>query len=249
MKIIVNGAGGRMGAEVIRMAREGVRGAEPAAAVDFNGCSVADCVCVRTPDEYDGPADCIVDFSHHTAAGSLLKYARKRRLPVVIATTGHTDEERELIREAAAEIPVFFSANMSLGIAVLASLAEKAAKMFPDADIEIVEKHHNRKLDVPSGTALLLADRIRLVRPEAEYVVGRHENGKRQKREIGIHSLRMGNVVGEHEIIISTDHEILTLKHEAHDRALFAEGALCAAQFLTGQPAGLYNMEDMLAGQ
>ena len=119
--------------------------------------------------------------------------------------------------------------------------------MFPDADIEIIEKHHNRKVDVPSGTALLLADRIRLVRADAEYVIGRHENGKRKKNEIGIHSLRMGNVVGEHEILISTDNEVITLKHEAKDRALFAEGALCAAAFLVNQPAGLYNMQDMMA--
>lgn len=247
MKIIVNGAGGRMGNEVIKMAQSGMRGAEMAAAVDINGCNVTGCALAKSLEEYDGPADCIVDFTHHTVTAGLLEYAKKRKLPVVIATTGHTEEEKGLIKAAADEIPVFFSYNMSLGVAVLASLAEKAAKMFPDADIEIIEKHHNRKVDVPSGTALLLADRIRLVRADAEYVIGRHENGKRKKNEIGIHSLRMGNVVGEHEILISTDNEVITLKHEAKDRALFAEGALCAAAFLVNQPAGLYNMQDMMA--
>lgn len=249
MKIIVNGAGGRMGAEIIKRAQNGVRGAEMAAAVDINGCNVENCVNARALDEFDGAADCIIDFSHHTATEKLLAYAKERKLPVVVATTGHTEEEKAMIKAAAAEIPVFFSYNMSLGVAVLASLAEKAAKMFPDADIEIIEKHHNRKLDVPSGTALLLADRIKLVRADAEYVIGRHENGKRTRQEIGIHSLRMGNVVGEHEILICTDDEVITLKHEAKDRSLFAEGALCAAAFLVNQPAGLYNMQDMMAAE
>ena len=249
MKIIVNGAGGRMGNEVIKMARAGMRGAEMAAAVDINGCSVTDCAVAHTLDEYEGAADCIIDFTHHTVTAGLLEYAKKRNLPVVIATTGHTEEEKALIKAAAEVVPVFFSYNMSLGVAVLASLAEKAAKMFPDADIEIIEKHHNRKVDVPSGTSLLLADRIKVVRADAEYVIGRHENGKRKKQEIGIHSLRMGNVVGEHEILISTDNEVITLKHEAKDRALFAEGALSAAAFLVKQPAGLYNMQDMMAAE
>lgn len=247
MEIIVNGAGGRMGNEVVKMAQSGVRGAKLAAAVDINGCSVSGCPVAKYLEEYEGAADCIVDFSHHSVTGRLMQYAKSRSLPVVVATTGHTEEELEQIRQAAKEIPVFLSANMSLGVAVLADLAEKAARMFPDADIEIVEKHHNRKLDVPSGTALLLADRIKKARPDAEYVIGRHENGKRTKKEIGIHSLRMGNVVGEHEIIISTDTQILTLKHEAQSRALFAEGALCAADFLVKQEPGLYSMEDMLA--
>jgi 4-hydroxy-tetrahydrodipicolinate reductase len=141
---------------------------------------------------------------------------------------------------------VFRSANMSLGIAVLLDLARRAARMFPDADVEIVEAHHNQKLDVPSGTALMLANAVRSVRPEAEFVVGRHENGKRKKSEIGIHSLRLGNEVGMHEILITTGNETLTLKHEAESRALFAEGALAAAAWLMGKPAGLYNMQDLL---
>ena len=164
----------------------------------------------------------------------------------MIATTGQTDAERELIAAAAETIPVFFAANMSVGIAVLADIARKAAAAFPEADIEIIERHHNRKLDVPSGTALTLANAIRDVRSNAVFNIGRHENGKRTVEEIGIHSLRYGNEVGTHEIIISNGNETITLKHEAENRALFAEGALKAAAFLCGKSAGLYSMKDML---
>ena len=144
----------------------------------------------------------------------------------MIATTGQTDEERAVISETAKRIPLFYSGNMSLGIAVLTQLARTAAKMFPDADVEIVESHHNQKLDVPSGTALMLAHAVQDVRPDSNLLVGRHENGKRTRQEIGIHSLRMGNTVGIHEVIVNTGTQILTLKHEAQDRSLFAEGAL-----------------------
>lgn len=190
--------------------------------------------------------DVIVDFSHHTAVTGLLAFARQRKLPVVIATTGFTPEELCAITDAAREIPVFRSANMSLGVAVLCRLAKDAARAFPDADIEIVETHHNRKLDAPSGTALMLAEAVREVRPDSEILSGRTGQHKREKQEIGIQSLRMGNVVGIHEIHIATATQTLTLKHEAHDRALFAEGALVAARYLLGKPAGLYDMKSLL---
>ena len=151
-----------------------------------------------------------------------------------------------MIAEAAKEIPVFFSANMSIGVALLADLGRKAAATFPDADIEIVEKHHNQKLDVPSGTALLLARGIQEVRQDSQLLIGRRDYGKRTKQEIGIHSLRLGNEAGAHEIILSTGTQTITLKHEAEDRALFAEGALAAAEYIARQPAGVYSMQDML---
>ena len=191
-------------------------------------------------------ADCIIDFSNHAGVQALMEYAVKKNLPVVVATTGHTPEELDIIARAAGQVPVFHSGNMSLGIAVLTRLVMQATAMFPDADIEIVESHHNQKLDVPSGTALMLAKAVQAARPEAVLNVGRHENGKRTKQEIGIHSLRMGNTVGIHEVIINTGTQILTLKHEAQDRALFAEGALSAARFLIGKAPGLYTMEDMV---
>ena len=241
MKLMIHGATGRMGQILCEKA-----GADLAAKVspEFEKTE---------GNEYQALAqctdtvDCVVDFSNHAATETLLAYCVERGLPVVIATTGHTAEEKAMIEAAAKKIPVFFSYNMSIGIAALAKLAQTAAAMFPDADIEIVEKHHNQKLDVPSGTALLLADRIADVRPDCEYVIGRHENGKRQKCHIGIHSLRLGNEVGTHEIIIATGSETLTLKHEAENRALFADGALAAAKWLCGRKAGLYDMRDMMA--
>jgi 4-hydroxy-tetrahydrodipicolinate reductase len=198
--------------------------------------------------DYDGPADCIVDFSHHSLTPALTACAAARKLPLVIATTGQTPEELDCIREAAKTAPVLLASNFSLGIVVLTALARQAAKAFPEADIEIVEAHHNRKLDVPSGTALTLAHAVQSVRPGSRLVIGRHENGKRESADIGVHSLRMGNVVGVHEIHICTDTQTLTLRHEAHDRALFAEGALTAAQWVTTMEPGLYDMQSILNG-
>ena len=191
-------------------------------------------------------ADVVIDFSHHTAVSDVLAYAREIGAAAVIGTTGHTAEEKAMITAAAAEIPVFFSGNMSLGIAVLCRLARQAAAAFPDADIEIVEAHHIRKVDAPSGTALMLFNAIKEVRPEAVANCGRSGEGKRTKEEIGIHALRMGNVVGIHEIHIHTGNQSLTLKHESGSRAMLADGAVDAARFMVGKTRGLYNMESML---
>ena len=246
MKLLIHGSTGRMGQILCRKAEQGYAGAELAACVSPEyPCNEG--ICYQTLDGCAGQVDCVVDFSNHAATMTLLDYCVRRGLPVVIATTGHTPEEKAAIAEAAGKIPVFFSYNMSIGIAALAELAKRAAAMFPNADIEIVEKHHNQKLDVPSGTALLLAERIREAREEAEFVVGRHENGKRKPSEIGIHSLRMGNEVGTHEIIIAAGSETLTLKHEAEDRSLFADGAMAAARWLCGRKPGLYDMRHMTA--
>lgn len=241
MKIVLHGAAGHMGRIVRRLIEEN-SSLELAAAVDVTG----DGDCLASLDAFTGEADCLIDFSHHSATGALLAYCKARKLPLVLCTTGQTDEEREMIQSAGKDIPIFFSANMSPAIAMLADMAAQAAKLFPDADIEIIEKHHNRKVDVPSGTALLLARSIQGARQDSTLLIGRHENGKRSPKEIGIHSLRMGNEVGTHEIIISTNTQTITLKHEAEDRALFAEGALVAAEFIARQPAGVYAMQDML---
>lgn len=196
--------------------------------------------------EFSGEADCIIDFSNHLATKDVTEYAVKRNLPLVVATTGQTEEELSVIKASSKEIPLFYSQNMSLGVAVLSCLAKITAKAFPDADIEIIEKHHNQKLDVPSGTAILLADSIKSVKPECEYNIGRHEYGKRQKNEIGIHAVRMGGEVGTHEIIFAMGSQVLTLKHEAENRSLFAEGAISAAEFLVKQEKGFYNMDNIL---
>ena len=176
---------------------------------------------------------------------SVLDYAMDKNVPVVIATTALTDDEKNAVSVAANKIPVFLAYNMSFGIALLCDFAKKAAAAFPDADIEIVEAHHNRKVDAPSGTAVMLANSIKEVRPEAELVYGRQGDSKRTPNEIGIHALRMANIVGEHEVYITTDSQQLVLRHNAYDRSLFADGAVKASRFLAEQKAGLYTMRDM----
>ena len=191
-------------------------------------------------------ADVLIDFSHHSAVADVLTYAKQNGCAAVIGTTGHTPEEKQLIDAAAKEIPVFFSGNMSLGIAVLCKLAKEAAAFFPDADIEIVEVHHNRKVDAPSGTAKMLFEAVKEARPELTEHCGRAGEGKREKNEVGISSLRMGNVVGIHEVHICTGNQTLTLRHEAGSRAMLAEGAVDAARFMVGKQTGMYTMKEML---
>lgn len=243
MKIIINGAAGRMGTVLCAVIRAGYCGAELAG---MAGPPARENGALPVLDDLRAEADCIIDFSNHAGTFRLLACALSRRLPVVIATTGQTKEEFAAIREASKQIPIFCAENLSLGISLLAGLVRTAVAMLPDADVEIVERHHNGKLDVPSGTALMLAQAVRDARPNAHPVVGRHENGMRGKQEIGIHSLRAGNAIGTHEVVISTDTECISLKHEVQERSLYAKGALEAAAFLIRQPPGLYRMEDLL---
>lgn len=241
MKIILNGSNGRMGKEILSLISDGYAGAELACAVDItntDGC--------KSLSEFTGEADCIVDFTHHSVTADLLAYATERNLPLVIATTGHSDEEKAAIEDASKKIPVFLSANMAVGVAILVEIEKLVAKMMPDADIEIVETHHNRKVDAPSGTALMLANGLKEVRPDANFVLGRSGFGKREKNDIGIHAIRTGSVVGEHEVIIGTDAQTITLKHSSHNRAVLGEGALRAAAFLVSKPCGIYNMNDLI---
>ena len=246
MKVLIHGSTGRMGKILCDLLTAGYPGLELAARVSPEEIAdPANCVYTALSD-VDCQVECVIDFSHHTAVNGLMDFCIARNLPVVVSTTGHTPEEKAVITAASEKIPVFFSANMSIGVALLAELAKKAASVFPTANIEIIEKHHNQKLDVPSGTALLLAHRIQEALTDSVLLVGRHENGKRTAQEIGIHSLRLGNEVGTHEIIIATGAETITLKHEAENRSLFANGALAAAAFLEGKPAGMYSMKDII---
>lgn len=194
----------------------------------------------------DVQADVVIDFSHHTAIADVLAYAKAIGSAAVIGTTGHTPEEKALIFAAAEEIPVFYAGNVSLGIAVLCRLVKEAVKFFPDADIEIVEIHHTRKVDAPSGTAHMLFNAVKEVRKEAVENCGRAGEGKRTKNEVGIHALRMGNVVGIHEVHITTANQSLVLKHESGSRAMLADGAVDAAKFMVGKGKGLYDMESIL---
>lgn len=195
-----------------------------------------------------GKVDCdtVIDFSHHSAVADVLSYAQSCGAAAVIGTTGHTDSEKELIFAAAESIPVFYAGNVSLGIAVLCRLVKQAAAFFPDADIEIVETHHTRKVDAPSGTALMLFNAVKEARPEVYANCGRSGEGKREKNEVGIHALRLGSVVGVHEVHIHTQNQSLTLRHESGSRAMLAEGGVAAARFMAGKAKGMYNMEDIL---
>lgn len=245
IRTIVYGASGHMGQIVTAKLEEDERfviAAETAADLQENPSAHEHSHLSSVTEE----ADVLIDFSFHTAIHEIMDYCVSHHVPAVICTTGQDEEEKQVIKDASEKIPVFFSANMSIGIATLKELVHTAVKMFPDADVEIVEAHHNRKKDVPSGTALILADAVKDVRPDAVFNIGRHENGQRSKNEIGIHSLRLGDEAGMHEVIIDTGNERLVLKHEAHSRAVFADGALAAAAWLVDQKPGLYDMHDLL---
>ncbi|MBQ6908117.1 MAG: 4-hydroxy-tetrahydrodipicolinate reductase [Clostridia bacterium] len=194
-------------------------------------------------------ADVIVDFSHPSAFSAVLSFAKMRKLPLIVATTGLSKEQKEELFSAKSEIPVFYSANMSLGINLLINLCKNAASVLGDKfDIEIVEKHHNKKLDAPSGTALSIADGISdVLKNMPEYVYDRHSvRRERSKNEIGIHSVRGGNIVGEHEVIFAGEDEVITLTHSAASREVFASGAVAAAKFMKGKSAGLYSMNELI---
>ncbi len=238
MRAVICGANGAMG-KLIQQRLEG----HVAGLVSIDGLGGVP----RSFEELgDVQPEVVVDFSHHSAAPAVAEYAVKNRCAMVVGTTAHTEEEKKAIYAAAKTVPVFYTGNMSLGIAVLCSLAKQAAQSFPDADIEIVEIHHNRKVDAPSGTAKMLFEAIKEVRPQAAEHCGRAGEGKRLPGEIGISSLRMGSIVGTHEIHITTASQQLTLRHEAYDRGMFADGAVEAAKFILQKPAGIYTMQDLL---
>ena len=202
-----------------------------------------------SPEEMQIEADVVIDFSNPTALPSLLRYAEKSGMPMVLCTTGYSELQVAEIKEMSQKVPIFYSGNMSLGINLLIELSKKAAQVFGNAfDVEIVEKHHNQKIDAPSGTALMIADSISSVMEDSpKYVYDRHSfRHARTKNEIGIHSVRGGSIVGEHEVIFAGHDEILTISHSAQSKEIFAMGALNAAVFLAKQKPGLYAMSDML---
>lgn len=242
IRVIVSGAMGRMGKLCVEKIQNAA-GLELAAQVDITGDGET---VLTSLEAFTGKADVLIDFSFHTATPAIMAWAVAHSTGVVMCTTGHDEEEKAAILAAAEQIPVFWSANMSLGVALLIELAKKTAAAFPDADIEIVETHHNRKVDAPSGTALSIGRAIQQVRTDAMFQMGRSGMAKRTAGEIGFHAIRRGNIPGIHEVIVSTDTQAITLKHEVYDRALFADGALSAASFLAGKPAGLYQMQDLI---
>ncbi|MEM0530377.1 4-hydroxy-tetrahydrodipicolinate reductase [Zongyangia sp. HA2173] len=247
-QIILSGCNGKMG-HVISDIVMGRDDCTIVAGFDLNTQRQYDYPVYTKPSEYTGSGDVIIDFSHPSLLTSLLDYAEEKKIPIVLATTGYSKAQLEEIHAAAQRLPVFFSANMSLGINLMVELAKKAASVLGGSfDIEIIEKHHNQKIDAPSGTALMIADAVSGVLSEKpQYVYDRHsQRKKRDKNEIGIHAIRGGTIVGEHDIMFAGRDEILTISHTAMSKEVFASGAVNAAVFMCGKAPGLYNMKDMV---
>ena len=231
MRLILSGCNGKMGRVITTESHAGF----PVYANPAN-CSIE--------------ADAIIDFSHPSALNGVLSYSREHRIPVVIATTGLSPDQIQKVRDAADSVPVFWSANMSLGISLFMELAKKAASILGnDFDVEILEMHHNQKVDAPSGTALMLADAVSEgLDYKPQYVFERHSvRKKREKAEIGISAIRGGTIVGEHQVIFAGHDEIFTISHSARSKEIFAVGAINAALFLAKQPIGYYTMADLVA--
>lgn len=242
LRIILSGACGRMGHQVADKAEEfDIR---IVCGVDVRDDGTRPFPVYPQIAMAEEEADVIVDFSRPEGLKAILAYALQKKLPVLLAATGYNEQDVKIIEEAAKEIPVFRSANLSLGVYVLSELSQRAAGLLADFDVEIVEKHHNQKIDAPSGTALMLLDAVKT--PETQPVFGRHtRTEKRQKNEIGVHAIRGGTLAGEHEVGFYGPGESLLITHTAQDRSIFASGALKAARFIAGQKPGTYDMKDL----
>lgn len=249
LRILINGAGGKMGRTLSGLV-EKQEGMRVVAGVDKYALGVAaDYPMYESLGAVREAADVLIDFSRADALPEILTFLKAHPMALVIATTGYSEADMSQLRTAARDVPVFRSANMSLGVNLMRELLQKAAVCLGDGcDIEIVECHHNTKVDAPSGTALMLADAInQMFHGEKQYMYGRHtKTDRRQPREIGIHALRGGTVTGEHTAYFYMPDEVLEIKHSAQSRALFATGALRAARYIAGKPPKLYDMQDML---
>ena len=246
--IVICGANGKMGQTIYRCVRDR-DDCKIIGGVDLNTEKYADFPIYSSVSELPEKPDVIIDYSHPSCLSSLLEYCKTHGTPVVLATTGYSDEQISEIKKAASQIPVFFSWNMSLGINLLVELAKKATAILGDKfDIEIVEKHHNQKIDAPSGTALMIANAINETRNnEMNYVYDRHsQRKKREDNEIGIHSVRGGTIVGVHEVLFAGNDETITISHSAASKTVFAEGSVNAAIFIKNKEAGLYDMNSII---
>jgi len=246
--IAIYGANGKMG-RVIHSCVAERNDCKVVGGVDINTTPYGDFEIVENPFDLPTKPDVIIDYSHPASLESLLSYAKMNGVPVVIATTGYCDEQISTIHAAAQEIPVFFTFNMSLGINLLIELAKKAVNVLGDQfDIEIIEKHHNQKIDAPSGTAIMIADEINhALDDKYQFMYDRHSiRHPRGKNEIGIHTIRGGTIVGEHEVIFAGRDEVISLTHSAASKEVFAVGSVNAALFLNGKQKGLYAMKDLV---
>lgn len=249
VKVIISGCNGHMG-RVVESICNSIPGVQVVAGFDVLGATDRDFPVYSSPAQFTGKADAVIDFSSPAALDGLLNFAKATKTPLVLATTGYSPEQIAQVGAAALEVPIFRSANMSLGINVLLELVKKAAAVLGDGyDIEIVERHHRRKVDAPSGTALMIADAAaEACGHETEYVFERHSvRQPRDKKEIGISAVRGGTIVGEHEIIFAGHDEIMEIKHTALSREIFAQGAVEAAKFMaTVKTPGLYDMSQLV---
>ena len=247
--IILCGCKGKMGAAVQSFVSQR-EDCSIAAGVDVSGGSQGSFPVYTSISQVKEAAQVVVDFSHPSALSGILEYCRQHPgTAAVLCTTGYSAEQTREIQEASKELPLFYSRNMSLGINLLIELAKKAEAVLGDAfDVEIVEMHHNQKIDAPSGTALMIADAINQLRNDSmQYVYDRHsQRKKREKQEIGLHSVRGGTIVGEHQVIFAGQSEVITLSHSAQSKELFAAGAVNAAVFMAGKAPGLYDMSHMI---
>ncbi len=247
LRIILSGCNGKMGRVITDIVNKR-DDAAIVAGVDLDISQNGPFPVFNSFDDITVPADVIIDFSHPSVLNNLLDFAGKNNLPLVIATTGFTDDQIKQINKAAETIPVFFSFNMSLGINLLAELCRKAATVLEGFDIEIIEKHHNQKIDAPSGTAILLANEINdQLNGQMTYEYDRHSKSqKRTEKEIGMHAVRGGTIVGEHEVIFAGRDEIITLSHSARSKEIFAVGAVNAAVFVSEKTPGIYSMKELV---
>ena len=247
MNVLINGADGKMGNELLNVINN-QEGFEVVCGVDREANDKKKFPIYSNIEDIKEKVDVIIDFSVPVATFKILKYAVTNKVPIVIATTGFTKEEIEQIEEFSKEIPIFRSSNMSLDINLMAKIVQEVAKVLTNTDIEIVETHHNRKIDAPSGTAILLANAINDVLKEKKiYTFDRMQKREaRKKNEIGFSSIRGGNIVGEHSVKFFGDNEELEITHKAYSRQVFAEGALKAAEFIVKQSKGLYDMNDIV---
>lgn len=249
VKLILSGANGKMGQVITRLVNEN-DSVTIAAGVDINDSIKNTYPVYADIFEVVEDADVIVDFSHPSCLEGVLGYAKEKKIPAIICTTGLSDNQKNMIAEASKQTAIFFSANMSLGINLLIDLAKRAAKLLEGSfDIEIVERHHRQKIDAPSGTALAIADEIADVLKDAPaYTYDRHsQRKKRSNTEIGLHSVRGGTIVGDHEIIFAGNDEVIELSHHAASKEVFAVGAIKASQYMCGKKTGMYSMNDLVS--
>ena len=249
IRAIMHGCNGKMGQVISKLVSDD-NGIEFVAGIDISDHENNSYPVFKTLEECDIPADVVIDFSNASVVDSLLDVCAKRKLPVVLCTTGLTEEQVQHVQAVSEKTAVLRSANMSLGINLLMKLLKDAAKVLYPAgyDIEIVEKHHNQKVDAPSGTAMALADAMNdTLDRECEYTYDRSQKREKRKRtEIGISAVRGGTITGQHDVIFAGEDEVIEFHHTAYSKAVFGKGAIEAAKFLAGKPAGLYQMSDVI---